>query len=104
MPSLPPFGVSAALRSGDSALQHEIAGELASALGRMGREVERALAALRESEAAPGSPERADLLKSAAGAVWCYFVQREVNGMRNHRGVIADYNIPRDVLARLGVR
>lgn len=88
--------------SPDIALRNEIAGEQASALGRTARDAEKALAALRAVEI--GSPERAELLKAASAAVWCYFVQREVNGMRNHRAVIADFDIPRDVLARLGVR
>ena len=44
----------------------------------------------------------AALLKSAATAVWCYFIQSEVNGMCDHRGAIADYAIPREVLVPLG--
>lgn len=93
---------SSPLDSGWSVLQNELAGEQASALGRMGREVERSLAVLRACTAPKGSAERAILLKSAATAVWCYFIQREVNGMRDHRMAIADYAIPREVLARLG--
>ncbi len=89
--------------SGWTVLETELLGEQASALGRLGREVERSLAALRASTAEKGSPERAALLKTAASAVWCYFIQREVNGLRNHRAPIADYDIPREVLARLGV-
>ena len=89
--------------SGWTVLESELVGEQASALGRMGREVERSLAALRATTAERGSAERADLLKAAASAVWCYFIQREVNGLRNHRAPIADYDIPREVLARLGV-
>lgn len=42
------------------------------------------------------------LLKTAANAVWSYFVQRELCGMRDHRWVINDYGITDDVLARLG--
>lgn len=85
-----------------NALRDEIAGEQASALGRTANDMEKALIALRES--APGSPRHAALLKAAAHAVWCFFVQREVNGMRNHRPIIAEYEIPREVLARLGAR
>jgi hypothetical protein len=86
-----------------AALQDEIAGEQASALGRTEREMTKALIALREG-AELGAARRAALLKDAAHATWCYFVQREVHGMRNHRAIIAEHAIPREVLARLGAR
>ncbi|MDB5470207.1 MAG: hypothetical protein JWR84_1767 [Caulobacter sp.] len=79
-----------------SALEAELAGESASALGRLGKAVEQALAALREQADDPGR------LKAAADAVWRYFVQREVMGLRDHRPAIRDYAIPRPVLLRLG--
>ena len=44
------------------------------------------------------------MLKAAADAVWCFFVQREVLGLRDRAAVIAQYDIPREVLARLGAR
>ena len=81
-----------------------MAGEQASSLGRIARDMEKALADLRASPAAIGWPARAKLVKAASAAVWCYFVQREVNGMRNHRAIVVDYDIPRDVLAGLGAR
>lgn len=81
-------------------LGHEIAGEMASALGRAGRQVELAIARL---EALPdGSPDRDMVLKAAAKAVHGYFIQRELCGMRRHDAAIRDYRIPRSVLARLG--
>ena len=43
-------------------------------------------------------------LKAAADAVWGFLVQREVMGLRDRNAVIAHYNIPREVLARLGAR
>lgn len=79
-----------------SALEAELAGEGASALGRLGKAVEQAMTALNEA------PEDADRLKAAADAVWRYFVQREVMGLRDHRPVIRDYGIPQRVLRRLG--
>jgi hypothetical protein len=82
----------------DAAFQHEVAQEQAAALGRMGRKAEAALAALRAHQ----GEGRAEVLKKAADAVWCYFVQREVMGLRDRSQIIADYQIPRDVLARLG--
>ena len=79
-------------------LAAEMMSEQASNLGRMGRNVERALADL--SAATPDT--RAARLDAAAEAVWRYFIQREVAGVRNHAPAIADYKIPGAVLARLG--
>ena len=79
-----------------SALEAELAAEGASALGRLGKAVERSLAELRTA------PDDAALLKAAADAVWRYFVQREVMGLKDHRPVIRDYAIPPRVLRRLG--
>ena len=84
----------------DVALQSEIAQEQAAALGRMGRKAEAALAALRAHE----GEGRAEVLKKAADAVWCFFVQREVMGLRDRAQIIADYQIPREVMVRLGAR
>ena len=84
----------------DVALRSEIAQEQAAALGRMGRKAEAALAALRAHE----GEGRAEVLKKAADAVWCYFVQREVMGLRDRAQIVADYQIPREVMARLGIR
>lgn len=79
-----------------SALEAELAGEGASALGRLGKAVERSLADLQTA------PDDAALLKAAADAVWRYFVQREVMGLKDHRPAIRDYAIPQRVLKRLG--
>jgi hypothetical protein len=38
----------------------------------------------------------------AAQAVYAYFIQRELCGLRRHRDVIREYAIPDEVLARLG--
>ncbi len=87
---------------GFAALDYEIAGEQASALGRAGRRVAECLAAL---SACPGPPEtRAMLLRDAAEAVWAYFIQRELVGFRRHDDAVRIYGIPGEVLARLGVR
>ena len=83
-----------------SVLDSEMLAEKASALGHHGRQVERALAALR---ACPdGAPERPALRAQAAQAVWAFFVQRELCGLRDQREVIRFYAIPHDVLVRLG--
>ena len=91
---------SASDSGGLNPLDHEIAAEKAAALGRAGERVERALGALRAAE--QGSPERAAFMKDAADAVYAYFIQRELCGLRRHGDVIREYAIPAEVLARLG--
>ena len=44
---------------------------------------------------------RAALVKAA---VYAYFIQRELCGLRRHDEIIRDYAIPREVLVRLGAR
>ena len=85
-------------------LEAELMQETASSLGYHGRQVEAAMTALRAFDAAGGgtADERIALLKQAASAVWSYFVQRELCGMRDHRWVINDYGITNEVMARLG--
>ena len=84
----------------DAALHGEIAQEQAAALSRMGRKASAALTALRAYE----GEGRAEALKKAADAVWCFFVQREVMGLRDRAQIVADYQIPREVMVRLGAR
>jgi hypothetical protein len=93
------------VETGEAVLRYELLEEQAHSLGRAGRKVEAALAALRDhDQAAAGSDGRPALLKAAADAVWGFFVQREVMGLRDRAAVIAQYGIPREVLARLGAR
>ena len=83
-------------------LDHEIAAEKAAALGRAGGRVEQMLAELAAFE---GSAEdRVVVLKRAAEAVYAYFIQRELCGMRRHQDVIREYQIPNAVLVRLGAK
>jgi hypothetical protein len=83
-------------------LDYEIAAEKAAALGRAGARVEQALAELATFE---GSAEdRVVVLKRAAEAVYAYFIQRELCGMRRHQDVIREYQIPNAVLVRLGAK
>lgn len=86
----------------DGALQRELAGEGASALGRLGRAVEAALDRLRAHDGDADPARREALLYECADAVWLYLVQREVCGLRGHAAVIEAYAIPREVLARVG--
>jgi hypothetical protein len=93
------------IMTGRDSFDDELAGEAAAAIGRMGRGVETHLAALREGDAnGVAGPARETLVRSAADAVWRYFVQREVCGIRNQKDAIEHYGIPREVLNRVGAR
>ncbi|MCR5879013.1 DUF6665 family protein [Phenylobacterium sp. J367] len=85
----------------DAALRYELVEEQAHALGRAGKRVEQALAAL---SAHPGGEGRAALLHDAADAVWGFLVQREVLGLRDRAAIVAQYGIPAEVLNRIGAR
>jgi antitoxin component of MazEF toxin-antitoxin module len=89
------------VETGEAVLRYELVQEQAASLGRVGRKAEAALAALRDH---PGGEGRAQALAAAADAVWCFFVQREVMGLRDRAQVIRDYEIPREVLNRIGAR
>ena len=82
-----------------SPLEAEVMAEQAAALAHSGRRVEATLAALAGSDETEDRPQR---LRAAADAVYGFFIQREIIGLRDHRGVIDHYGIPREVLARLG--
>jgi hypothetical protein len=90
-------------------LEHELAQEKASALGRLGRALEAALAALAEFDAEPadGASDRrtlrASLVAEASLALWYFVVQREACGLRDLRAVLRDYRVPAEVAARMGV-
>lgn len=100
----PPYQFSAATlqESLVSALDYEVAQEKATSLGHAGRVVAERMAALRAFEGE--RDERMPLLKAAAEAVWAYFIQRELCGLRRHDDAIREYGIPREVLVRLGAR
>ena len=83
-------------------LDYEIAAEKAAALGRAGERVERSLAELAAFEG--DAVDRMAVLQSAVDAVYAYFIQRELCGMRRHQDVIREYQIPKAVLVRLGAK
>ena len=100
----------------ESALGYEIAQEQAAALGRLGRALEAALAALsrhdradtgRDGDAAnrpsPVAPSRQRLVEEASDALWCFIVQREACGLRDQRLVLREYGVPAEVRNRMGV-
>jgi hypothetical protein len=97
--------VSAALLS----LEREVAEEKAATLGRLTRAFERALDSLRRFDAGEDEnsavPEtrRDELLDAAAGALWCFVVQREACGLRNTEAVLREYRISPELRLRMGV-
>ncbi|HTV67805.1 MAG TPA: DUF6665 family protein [Rhizobiaceae bacterium] len=98
-------GAITAIASGKSSidlLEYEMMAEKASSLGRAGHKVEQVMA---ELKAFDGGPEaRLPIVKRAAEAVYAYFIQRELCGFRRHNEIIREYQIPNEVLARLGAR
>lgn len=81
------------------ALEAELLNEKVEALGRAGRAAQDALKALCD-----GDPDmREALLNAAAGKVWSFVVQRELCGLANADAVIADLQVPPEVVARLGI-
>lgn len=110
----PPSSPAGKLRSG--ALDYEIAQEQAASLGRLGRALEAALAALsnydrahterREDSAALTSSAariRERLVQDAGDALWCFIVQREACGLRDQRLIVREYGIPAEVQNRMGI-
>jgi hypothetical protein len=97
----------------ESALGYEIAQEQAAALGRLGRALEAALAALSEHDGlhadsgdlpdhAPAGAARERLLQDASNALWCFVVQREAVGLRDQRAIMREYRVPIEVQNRMG--
>jgi hypothetical protein len=88
------------VETGDAVLRYELLQEQAASLGQSGRKVEKALAALRDHQ----GEGRAEVLKAAADAVWGFLVQREIMGLRDRAAIVAQYDIPREVMNRIGAR
>jgi hypothetical protein len=99
----PPPPSSSSRTTGAAALDYEIAQEKVSALGRAGRALEAALAALAAHTAEDNGTARAKLVQQAGYALWCYMVQRETMGLRDPRPVLRDYRVPAEVQNRMGV-
>src|SRR5690554_1774752 len=97
----PPGSASSSFpHTGISTLDYELAGEMAAALGHSGRQAQQCVATLLEFEGEEA--QRAAIRKKAVDAVYAYFIQRELAGMRNHEEIIRTLNIPREVIVRLG--
>ncbi len=101
----PPPASSSSRLARVAALDYEIAQEQASALGRLGRALETALAALAEYERTHSERDavRAGLVQDASDTLWCFVVQREACGMRDPRPVMRHYRVPAEVQNRMGV-
>ena len=90
-------------------LKHEIAEEKAGALGRS-RPAARACArpasatTKRRGASLAQSAKRERLLWDLAERVEAFIVQREACGLRDFRHVLKHYDIPREVIARVGAR
>jgi hypothetical protein len=93
----------------ENALDYEIVQEQAAALGRLGRALEAALAALSRhdrTQAEGGNQPpvvRERLLREASHALWCFIIQREACGLRDQQLVGREYRVPREVQNRMGV-
>jgi hypothetical protein len=87
------------------ALDYEIAQEQAAALGRAGRVLEAALAALCEHDrnGRLADDTRQELVADAGDALWHFVIQRECCGLRDSRAVMRDYRVPEEVQNRMGV-
>ncbi len=90
------------------ALDYEIAQEMALALGRLGRTLERRLEhlaafdlSLRQGETVDRSA-RQKLVDEAGRALWNFVVQREACGLRDCALVVREYKVPAEVRARMG--
>jgi hypothetical protein len=88
-----------------AALDYEIAQQQAAALGRAGRALEAALAALLDHDRNQQSAgdARARLVQDAGEALWRLIVQRECCGLRDPRPVMRDYRVPQEVQNRMGI-
>ena len=86
------------------AFSYEAAAETAAALGRAGKKLETALAALERHDATPGANrDRDDLVQEAADCAWALFIQRDFLGLKTDHHLTRTYRIPREVMLRVGV-
>jgi hypothetical protein len=92
------------LRSGYATLDYEIVQEKALALGRLGRRLEGALAALAACPRTASSDRkiREGLVEQAGYALWLLVVQREACGLNDSVHVLRNYGVPKEVYARMG--
>ncbi|MEL6436882.1 MAG: DUF6665 family protein [Pseudomonadota bacterium] len=94
-------------RSGDPLLEafdYEAKQETASALGRVGKKLEDAVAALERHDATPGAnTDRDVLVQEVADQAWAIMIQREAFGFFASRDIQKHYRVPREAMLRMGV-
>ena len=93
---------SGVIKTGESTLEHELLAEKAHSLGLAAKRLEAALTNL--VSFAGLALARKALVQDAADAAQAYFIQRELMGMRVHAHPIEHYKIPKEILARIGVK
>ena len=82
------------------AVEQELQNERASALGEAGRKIEATLAAV--SDASDLRPLE-DRIYDAATAVWYFIILRESLHFFDHQAALKYYDVPPQVMARVGV-
>lgn len=82
---------------------YEISKEKAGTLGRTGEKLAKTLDALRSCQRGHDA-KRDELIWDATELVTSIIVQREACGLRNPSFVFDFYDVPREVIARIGVR
>lgn len=86
------------------AFAYEAAAETAAALGRAGKKLETALAALERHDATPGANrDRDELVQEAADCAWALFIQRDFLGLKSDHHLTGTYRIPKEVMRRVGI-
>lgn len=89
-----------------SALDQEIAKEKASALGIAGKKLEQLLTEYRLKIERGGSRDQPELISRIAHNLSEFLIQRELAGIphENLQWILKTYDIPEEILARLGLR
>jgi hypothetical protein len=87
-------------------LEYELQAERMASLGRVASQMEAAVAALLAFDRGerPAGVAREELFAEAADRVWCYVVQREALGWLDHGQALAVYQVPGELIARMGPR
>jgi hypothetical protein len=98
------LGEDAQVDSGQARLRFDLLEDIHGPVGETERQVETAIQALRDYDAAgPGDTRaRTLLLEVAVEAVWRLVVLHEACNLHDHSGLIARYRVPPEVLARIG--
>lgn len=82
-------------------IDYYLRADSAAMFGKLGRELEQALAAYAAVPLEPAGMHE-EVLHAAAEAVWRYFVVREACGLNDHTPIVETYQVPPEVLARVG--